>query len=765
MKQEQPIKVSNMSELSPVSTCRVCLMRQDTNLMQKMTNTFIINNQEFSIQAEIQALNLKIDSLDGKPQTICSCCFGDLTTAVKFRARYIHSQNVLENAGMNPDILSSTEELTKSQNVPGIYEPEFVAIEEMNSSNLSNTEKTIKLEDIEYLEEYRDVCIDYLREPILQTIDMDEAGEKDIAHGQESIKEARELINVDKTGDEQGLEEHQVCIKEEENVVSDHETFTEVDESFAIVQESHPEESLILNQPKEDLEMRETREGNKENKEQKVMCYMCDAPSFANATDLKEHVDKTHVIDDFTQCYICKRKFNSILVLYDHVFKHRQTGYSLEKKPQASQEQEPQPKVKKTKAAEPLQCHFCKTFYDDAESLQNHVKLHFKDVKKQEKYKVSTCLLCDLTFSSSSGLLKHGETIHKDTILECPACPRKYTDMHTYLRHYYGSHANIFKCRFCNKTCSTRSLIEKHERVHTGEKPFLCTYCGKSFTQRVSLSIHIRTHTNERNYICTVCGKGFISRGTLNYHTATNHDVNGPFLCHLCGSNFKFKSQIKQHMNRHAKGKEITDNSRHHSCHKCGKRFKYLVALNNHLESVHCEEKAENSTEISSAKSRKYSCSVCKMKFKLLYTLNRHMEIHKEKRSYKCDHCEWSSKTLAHLRSHVKSIHDKERPHKCHICDKAFLLPNYLKIHMYSHTGEKPFKCEICGKAFRENRKLINHNRLEHTGVQEHQCNVCNQSFLTYNRLYCHLKVHEMEEQSIDYSNEIQNRSPSISEE
>lgn len=58
------------------------------------------------------------------------------------------------------------------------------------------------------------------------------------------------------------------------------------------------------------------------------------------------------------------------------------------------------------------------------------------------------------------------------------------------------SPAGKYVCTYCNLVCSKPSVLQKHIRAHTNERPYPCSSCGFSFKTRSNLYKHCRSRTH-----------------------------------------------------------------------------------------------------------------------------------------------------------------------------------------------------------------------------------------------------------------------------
>ncbi|XP_040072253.1 putative zinc finger protein 833 [Ixodes scapularis] len=142
-----------------------------------------------------------------------------------------------------------------------------------------------------------------------------------------------------------------------------------------------------------------------------------------------------------------------------------------------------------------------------------------------------------------------------------------------------SKHEGVHQCRFCPFSSHYIYRVTKHERAHTGEKPFSCSVCDKAFSRSGCLKQHMRTHTGEKPFRCEVCQKAFLLRTNLVVHKRV-HTGEKPYQCRTCGKPFADKSTLSAH-------ERIHSGEQPYRCKACGRTFRQSSSFNRHWKTTH----------------------------------------------------------------------------------------------------------------------------------------------------------------------------------
>ena len=98
---------------------------------------------------------------------------------------------------------------------------------------------------------------------------------------------------------------------------------------------------------------------------------------------------------------------------------------------------------------------------------------------------------------------------------------------------------------FCLWPAVYLESLEKHNTLHTVERPYGCGLCGKTFRCKLDLNQHTRLHAGYK-HMFSVGGEPFITCPNLDGRVGI-HTGEKPYLWHICGVYFTHKGVITKH--------------------------------------------------------------------------------------------------------------------------------------------------------------------------------------------------------------------------
>ena len=163
-------------------------------------------------------------------------------------------------------------------------------------------------------------------------------------------------------------------------------------------------------------------------------------------------------------------------------------------------------------------------------SYRNRVNFLYSEISG-DRCKKYQCMLCSFETEYRNSMYTHFMRHTNERPFSCQNCEYSAREKSAVKRHMLyrcgkptftarGEH----KCDLCGYSTFKKHCLQRHQRCHTGERPFSCDLCNYRSVQNGHLKTHKLTHSpREKLFCCEKCDRRYGTKSALTFHMKTKH--------------------------------------------------------------------------------------------------------------------------------------------------------------------------------------------------------------------------------------------------